>query len=96
MLDSICEETFIADRVHLDQRAMHARAKKFLAQTCQRRRLASAEHIRRDCQIELIDEALFQQGSKKGRAAFTCNRADVVLIPQSFQHRSEIDLRGIR
>ena len=23
-------------------------------------------------------------------------RADVVLIPQSFQHRSEIDLRGIR
>ena len=75
---------------------MHAGGKKFLAQTCQRRRLASAEHVRRDCKIELIDEAVFQQGAKKSRTAFTRHRADLVLITQSFQHRSEIDLPGTR
>ena len=55
VLDSICEETFVADCAHIDQRAMHAGGKKFLAQTCQRRRVASAEHVGRDCKIELID-----------------------------------------
>ena len=75
---------------------MHAGRKKFLAQPRQRRRAASAEHVRRDCKIELIDQTLFQQGAKKSRAAFTRKRAHVVLIPQSFQHRSEIDLRDIR
>ena len=86
MLDSIREETFIADRAHLDQRAMHAGGKKFLAQLRYRRRLGSAEHVRRDREIELIDQTLFQQGTEKSRAALTCKRADVVLIPQSFQH----------
>ena len=73
---------------------MHAGGKKFLAQTCQRRRTASAKHVRRDCDLELIDQILFQQGTKKSRAAFTRKRADLVLVAQSLQHRSKIDIPG--
>ena len=59
MLESICEETFIADRAYLDQGTMHAPGKKVLAETCQRRRVASAEHVWRNRKVELIDQVLF-------------------------------------
>jgi len=39
---------------------MHAGWKKFFAETCQRRRFASAEHVWRNGKIELVDQALFQ------------------------------------
>lgn len=55
MLDPIRKKTLVTDLAHVDQQATHAVGQKFLAQTCQRRRLASAEHVRRDCKIELID-----------------------------------------
>src|SRR5262249_36514463 len=59
-LDSISEKTFLADSAHIDQRTMHACGQKFVAQTGQRRCLASAKHVRRDREIELIDQVLFQ------------------------------------
>ena len=92
VLDSIGEEAFLADRAYIDQGAMHAGAQKFLAQTCQRWRVSSAEKVRRDCKIQLIDQAQFQQSAKKGWAAFTGDGADLVLIAQDFQHCGKVDL----
>ncbi len=39
---------------------MHTCWQEFLAQPGQRRGFGSAEHVRRDREIELIDEASFQ------------------------------------
>jgi hypothetical protein len=55
MLDSIGEKALVADRAHTDQRTMDAGWQEFFAQTCQRRRLTSAEQVRRNREIELID-----------------------------------------
>ena len=60
MLDSIGEKTFVADRAHIDQRAMYAGGQEFRAHTCQRRRGGSAKHVRRNREIELIDQVFFQ------------------------------------
>ena len=55
MLDSIREKTLVADYAHIDQRTVDARGKECLGQTCQRGRFGSAEHIGRNCEIQLID-----------------------------------------
>ena len=55
MLDSIGQKTFVADYAHIDQRTMDARGQEFLAQTCQSGRFGSAEHVRRNREIQLID-----------------------------------------
>jgi hypothetical protein len=55
MLDSIGEKTLVADYAHTDQRTVDAGRQEFLAQTCQRRRVGSAEHVGRNREIELID-----------------------------------------
>ena len=59
---------------------MDAGWQKFLAQTGQRRRFCSAEHVRRNREIELIDEAVFQQRAKQRWPPFACKPADTVLI----------------
>ena len=61
MLDSIRKKTFVADGPHAGQRAVHADWQEVFAQTRQCRRVGPAEHVRRDCEIELIDQTLFQQ-----------------------------------
>src|SRR4051812_33937864 len=55
-LDPIRQETFFADDAHISQRAASAMRQKFFAQPRQRRGVRSAEEIRRDRQIQLIDE----------------------------------------
>ena len=55
MLDSIGEKTLVADRAHIGQRTMNAGGQEFPTQTCERRRLGSAEQVRRNREIELID-----------------------------------------
>lgn len=92
MLDSICEKTLVADLAHIDQRAMHTGGQEFLAQTCQRRRFRSAEHVRREREIELIDQTPFQQGAKKRRSAFACKPSHVVFVAQCCQHDWKIDV----
>jgi hypothetical protein len=59
-LDSIDQEAFLANYAHIDQGTLHAGRQKLLTQTRQRRCLSSAEQVRRDCKVELIDQALFQ------------------------------------
>ena len=92
MLDSIGQKTFVPDRVHIGQRAMHAGGQEFFAQTCQCRRFRSAEHVRREREIELIDQTPFQQGAKKRRSAFACEPSHVVFVAQRCQHDWKIDV----
>ncbi len=94
MLDSIGEKTLVADRVHGDQRAMHACGEEFRTQTRQCGRFGSSEHIWRDREIELINQAPFQQGAKKCWPAFACEPADFVFTAQRFEHRDKINLVG--
>src|SRR5437867_12942359 len=72
MLDPIRKKTLVTDLAHVDQQATHAVGQEFLAQTCQRWCFGSAEHVRREREIELIDQTPFQQGAKKCRSAFAC------------------------
>ena len=48
MLDPIRKKTLVADLAHADQQAARAVGQEFLAQTCQRWRFGSAEHVRRE------------------------------------------------
>lgn len=92
VLDSIGEKTFFTDDAHIDQRTMDTTWQKCLAEAGQRGRFCSAEQVRRDGKIELVDEPLFQHGAKKSGSAFTRKRADFVLVAQRLQHRSKINL----
>ena len=92
MLDPIRKKTLVADLAHVDQQAARAVGKEFLAQTCQRRRFGAAEHVRREREIELIDETPFQQGAKKRRPAFACEPSHVVFVAQRCQHDWKIDV----
>ena len=92
VLDSIGEKTFLTDGSHIDQRTMDATRQKFLTEAGQRGGFCSAEQVRRDGKIELIDEPLFQHGAKKSGSAFTRKRADFVSVAQRLQHRSKINL----
>ena len=71
---------------------MHALWEKFLAQSGESRRVRAAEQIRRDGEIQLIDQTLFEQRSKERGAAFASDRADFVLAVQFVQHLGEIDM----
>ena len=71
---------------------MHALWKKFLAESGEGRRVRAAEQIRRDGEIQLIDQALFEQRSKESGAAFASDRADFVFAAQFVQHFGEIDM----
>lgn len=92
MLDPIRKKTLVADLAHVDQEATHAVGQEFLAQTCQRWRFGSAEHVRREREIELIDQTPFQQGAKKRRSAFACKPSHVVFVAQRCQHDWKIDV----
>ena len=94
MLDSIGEKAFIANRAHFHQGTMHAGGQKVSTKTCQGRRLGSAEHVGRNREIELIDQAPLQQSAKKRWSAFARESAHVIFSAQSFQHGSKIDLVG--
>src|SRR5262249_61317681 len=89
VLDSISQKAFVLDRADFEQGAVDAGGQEFVAEACQRRRSSSAEHVRRNCEIELIDHVLFQQGSKKRGSTFARERAHVVLITQCFQHHDK-------
>src|SRR4029450_354367 len=90
--DSVGQETLLADNPHLDQAAMHTGGQEVPAQAGQGWRPCSAEHVRSYGEIELIDEAAFEQRSKQSRTAFTCDRANLVVIAQRVQHPSKIDI----
>jgi len=94
MLNSIGKKALVANYAHIDQRTVDARGQEFLAQTCQRRRFGSAEHVGRNREIELIDQAPLQQSAKKRWSAFARESAHVIFSAQSFQHGSKIDLVG--
>ena len=74
---------------------MHACRQEFRAQTGQCGRFGSSEHIWRDREIELINQAPFQQSAKKRWPAFACEPADFVFTAQRFEHSNEINLVGI-
>src|SRR4029077_20023027 len=74
---------------------MHTGGQKLLAETCQRRRFRSAEHVWRDREVELIDQTLFQQRPKKRWPAFACEPADFISAAQCFQHSGKIDVPGV-
>ena len=57
MTNAIGQEAFVAHDMHIFHRAMNARRQKFFAQAGQGRRSVSAKQIRRDGEIELIDQA---------------------------------------
>src|SRR5206468_9795358 len=59
MLDPIRKKTLVTDLAHVDQQAARAGGQKRLGETGQRWRFGSAEHVRREREIELIDEAAF-------------------------------------
>jgi hypothetical protein len=92
MFDSIGKKTLVADLAHVDQQATRAVGKEFPAQTCQRWRFGSAEHVRREREIELIDQTPFQQGAKKCRSAFACKPSHVVFVAERCQHNWKIDV----
>ena len=73
---------------------MHACGQEILTHACKRRRFGSAEHVRCNREIELINQATFQQGAKERWAAFACESADLVFTAQYFQHGGQIDLVG--
>jgi len=91
MLDPIRKKTLVTDLAHVDQQAMHALGQEFIGHTCQRWRFGSAEHVRCNREIELIDQTPFQQGAKKRRSTFACKASHVVFIAQRCQHDWKID-----
>ncbi|HEV2046675.1 MAG TPA: hypothetical protein VGQ95_08765 [Chthoniobacterales bacterium] len=68
-LNSISQEAFIADHAHVDERTMHAGRQKFFAQSGERGRARATEQVRRDREIELIDQAALEERAKKCWAA---------------------------
>src|SRR6266566_6477696 len=92
ILDPIRKKTLVADLAHVDQQAARAVGKEFLAQTCERRRFGAAEHVRREREIELIDQTPFQQGAKKRRSAFACKPLHFIFLAQRCQHDWKIDV----
>src|SRR5947208_9467617 len=82
---------------------MHTCWQGLLTGPRQRRGSASVYHVRRDRQIELMDEPSFQSRAKKRWSAFACKPADIVFTAQCFQHGRKVDLarfsemqRGLR
>jgi hypothetical protein len=92
MPNAIGQETLLADDLHVDQAAMHTGRQKFLAQAGQRWRLRSAEHVRSDGEIKLIDQTALQKRSKQCRTAFARDRPNMVLAAQNSQHLCKIDI----
>ncbi len=90
-LDSITQETLLADNPHVDQAAMQTGRQKFLTQAGQSWRARAAEHVGGDGEIKLIDQIAFQQRSKQCRTAFARDRPDMVLAAQDSQHLCKID-----
>jgi len=95
-LDSITQETLLADNPHVDQAAVHTGRQKLLAQASQGWRPRSAEHVRSNCEIELIDQTAFQERSKQCRTAFARDRLDMVLAAQDSQHLCKVDIVRFR
>jgi hypothetical protein len=91
-LDSITQETLLTENPHLNQAAMHTGRQKLLAQAGQGWRPRSAEHVRSDREIKLIDQTALQKRSKQCRTAFARDRQDIILAAQNSQHLCEIDI----
>ena len=81
MPNSISQEAFVADYAHVDQGTAHAGRQKIFAETRKSGRVRAAEKVRRDRQIELIDQASLEQRSEKSRAAFTGDFPHFVCLP---------------
>ena len=60
MFDPVRQEAFFADNPHVGERTSNAARQKLLAQAGQRWRVRTAEQIRRDRQVKLVDEILFE------------------------------------
>src|SRR2546429_5759826 len=71
---------------------MDAGRQKFLAYSGKRWRVGSAEQIRRDREIQFVDQSSFEQRTKKNRASFARDPANFVITPQSPQHLDKIDI----
>ena len=82
MFDPVSEKAFLAHDSHLRERTADAAQKKFFAQTRQRGRFGTSENIRRDGEIELIDQVFLEQRAEKGRAAFARDRSGSVFAAQ--------------
>ena len=82
MLDAVSEKAFLAHDSHLYEGTANAAQKKLFAQTGQRGRFGTSENIRRDGEIELIDQVFLEQRAEKGRAAFARDRSDSVFAAQ--------------
>src|SRR5882724_6124545 len=71
---------------------MYTGPQKFLAQSGQSRGLGSAEHVRSNGEIELINQTALEQRSKQCRTAFARNCPDMVPAAQDSQHLRKIDI----
>jgi hypothetical protein len=91
-LDSITQETLLTENPHLNQAAMHTGRQKLLAQAGQGWRPRSAEHVRSDREIKLIDQTALQKRSKQCRTAFARDRPNMVLAAQDSQYLCKIDI----
>jgi hypothetical protein len=60
MLDAVGQEAFFTDDAHFGERATNASGQKRFAQACQGRRVRTAEEVRRDRQVKLVDEIMFE------------------------------------
>src|ERR1700675_3953676 len=82
MLDAVSEKAFLAHDSHLRERTADAAQKKFFAQTGQRGRFGTSENIRRDGELELIDQGFLEQRAEQGRARCPRDRSDTVFAAQ--------------
>ena len=91
MLDSISEKAFLADGSHVHERASDTAREEILAQAGEGGSIRATEHIRRDREIELVDQILLEECAEKCGPSFAGYRSNPVLASELFQHPGEID-----
>ena len=90
MLDSIGEKAFLTHNPHIGQRTSDTARQKILAQARQRGSIRAPKHVRRDREIELVDQVLLEKRAEERRAPFASYRSDLIFAAQLFKHPSEI------
>ena len=88
-VDPISQETFVADHAHLFMTHCTLAGRNSLLSPAQCGRVRAAEQLRRDRQIELIDQSVFKHRTKKSRRRLRRRRVRTLYSRASLKHLDE-------